>query len=100
MRRVGGQRHGDEITNAADIQNDLVWAFFEEAAAEESNHRLPVLPPTVAAVNERTEMVDGGRSAACARDRRGRNDRRCHRNEASIGMNDVYTDFGERTSNA
>jgi len=40
----GGERDGDEIADAADIEDDLIGALFEEAAAEESDHRMKVLP--------------------------------------------------------
>ena len=52
-----GKRDGDEIADAADIEDYLVRAFIEEAAAEESNHRWPVLPEEGGGVNART---DGG----------------------------------------
>jgi hypothetical protein len=38
-----GKRDGDEIPNAANIDNDLIRTFIEEAATEESDHRLKVL---------------------------------------------------------
>jgi hypothetical protein len=39
----GGKRNGNEIANAGDIENNLIGTFFEEAAAEESDHRMKVL---------------------------------------------------------
>jgi hypothetical protein len=39
----GGKRNGDEIANTGDIENDLIGTFFEEAATEESDHRMKVL---------------------------------------------------------
>src|SRR5258708_38123901 len=39
-----GERHGNQIADAADIENDLIGPFFEQTAAEESDHRLKVLP--------------------------------------------------------
>jgi len=36
----GGKRNGDEIANTGDIENDLIGTFFEQAAAEESDHRM------------------------------------------------------------
>ena len=38
-----GKRHGNEIADAADIQDDLIGPLFQEAAAQESNHRSRVL---------------------------------------------------------
>jgi hypothetical protein len=35
----------DEVANAADIDEDLVRAFFGEATAKLANHGRPVLPP-------------------------------------------------------
>jgi hypothetical protein len=35
----GGKGHGDEIADAADIQDDLIGPLFQEATAQESNHR-------------------------------------------------------------
>src|SRR5260370_33570414 len=39
-----GERHSNQIADAADIENDLIGPFFEQTAAEESDHRLKVLP--------------------------------------------------------
>jgi len=39
----GGKRHGDEIADAADVEDNLIGPLFEEAAAQESNHRNRVL---------------------------------------------------------
>ena len=39
------------MCNAADIENHLVGPFFEETPAEQSDHRLSVLPPESASVN-------------------------------------------------
>ena len=52
-----GKRDGNEIADAANVENYLVRAFIEETAAEESNHRWPVLPEEGGGVNART---DGG----------------------------------------
>ena len=41
--RIGGQRDGYQIADATNIENDLIGPFFQQASAEESNHRLPVL---------------------------------------------------------
>jgi len=38
-----GEGHGDEIADAANVQNDLIGPLFQEAAAQESNHRSRVL---------------------------------------------------------
>jgi hypothetical protein len=46
-RGEGGKRNRDEIANAANIEDDLIGSFFEETAAEESDHRRKVLPPSV-----------------------------------------------------
>ena len=42
-RRVRGKRDRDEIADAGNIEDDLIGAFLEEAAAEESDHRESVL---------------------------------------------------------
>jgi hypothetical protein len=42
-RGEGGERDRNEIADAADIENDLIGTFFEEAAAEKSDHRKKVL---------------------------------------------------------
>jgi PAS domain S-box-containing protein len=42
-RGKGGKRYGDEIADAANIENDLIGTLFEQAAAEESDHRKEVL---------------------------------------------------------
>src|SRR5258708_13228854 len=39
-----GERHSNQIADAADIENDLIGPFFEQTAAEKSDHRLKVLP--------------------------------------------------------
>jgi len=39
-----GKGHGNEIADAADIHDDLIGPLFQEAAAQESNHRSRVLP--------------------------------------------------------
>jgi hypothetical protein len=42
----GGKRgkwHGNQVADASDVENDLVGPFFEQAAAEESDHRIKVL---------------------------------------------------------
>ncbi len=39
-----GERHSNQIADAADIENDLIGPFFEQTAAEESDHRFKVLP--------------------------------------------------------
>jgi hypothetical protein len=41
----GRERDGNEIADPPNIEDDLIGTFFEEAAAEESDHRMPVLPP-------------------------------------------------------
>src|SRR5579872_2960551 len=46
-RGVGGKGDLNEIAHAADIDEDLVRAFFGEASAELANHGRPVLPPFV-----------------------------------------------------
>jgi len=46
-----GERHGNQIADAADIENDLIGPFFEQTATEESDHRLKVLPLGRAGVN-------------------------------------------------
>jgi hypothetical protein len=43
----GRKRNGNEIPDARNIEDDLIGAFFEEPAAEKSNHRKKVLPPFV-----------------------------------------------------
>jgi len=43
----GGKRHGNEIADAADVEDNLIGPLFQEAAAQESNHRSRVLPPEV-----------------------------------------------------
>ena len=43
-RGESGERNGDQIADAADIEDDLVGPFFQQAAAQESNHRKKVLP--------------------------------------------------------
>src|SRR6266478_4529484 len=43
-RGESGERHGDQISYAADIHHHLVGAFVGKPAAELSNHRPPVLP--------------------------------------------------------
>jgi hypothetical protein len=44
-RRKGGKRHGDEISDTANVKDDLIGTFFEEPATEKSDHRKKVLPP-------------------------------------------------------
>jgi len=44
---VGGERDLDEIAYAADIDQDLIRAFFGETSAELANHERSVLPPFV-----------------------------------------------------
>jgi hypothetical protein len=46
------KRDGHEIANAGNIEDYLVGTFFEEPAAQQSNHRVPVLPGRVGSVNE------------------------------------------------
>jgi hypothetical protein len=46
-----GKWHGNQIADAADVENDLVGPFFEQTAAKESDHRLKVLPPGRGGVN-------------------------------------------------
>src|SRR6202030_2053284 len=48
-----GEGYGDEIADAADIENDLIGPFFEQASAEESDHRMKVLPLGRGGVNAR-----------------------------------------------
>jgi hypothetical protein len=48
----GGEGDGDKIADTADVEDYLVGTFIEEAAAEESNHRWPVLPGEGGSVNE------------------------------------------------
>src|SRR5215468_12102377 len=38
-----GKRNGHEVANTADIENDLIGTLIEEAAAEQSDHRMKVL---------------------------------------------------------
>jgi hypothetical protein len=42
---VRGERDLDEVAYAADVDEDLVRAFFGEATAKLANHGRPVLPP-------------------------------------------------------
>jgi hypothetical protein len=42
---VRRKRDLDEISHAADINEDLVRTFFREASAKLANHGTPVLPP-------------------------------------------------------
>jgi hypothetical protein len=42
---VRRKRDLDEITHAADVNEDLVGTFFREASAKLAYHRKPVLPP-------------------------------------------------------
>jgi len=42
---IGGERDLDEIAYAADIDENLVRAFFGEASTKLANHGKPVLPP-------------------------------------------------------
>ena len=44
-RGIGRKGNLNEIAHAADIDEDLVWAFFGEASTELANHGRPVLPP-------------------------------------------------------
>ena len=60
----GGKWNGDEVADASDIEDDLIGTFFEEAAAEESDHRLPVLLVRLGGVNE---TRDGGWRRAARR---------------------------------
>src|ERR1700746_1705871 len=39
-----GKRHGNQVADSADVENNLIGSFFEQAAAEESDHRMKVLP--------------------------------------------------------
>jgi hypothetical protein len=39
-----GKRNGHEVANTADIENDLIGTLIEKAAAEQSDHRMKVLP--------------------------------------------------------
>lgn len=48
----GGEGNGDEIADAADIENDLIGALFEEATAKKSDHRMKVLPGKCDGVNK------------------------------------------------
>ena len=56
-RRESGKRDGNEIANATDVEDDLIGAFFEEAAAEESDHRMKVLPGERSGVNARRKRA-------------------------------------------
>src|SRR2546430_4468688 len=50
----GGKRgkwHGNQVAHAANIENDLIGSFFEQAAAKESDHRMKVLPLRSGGVN-------------------------------------------------
>jgi hypothetical protein len=42
-----GERHLNEIANAANINENLIRAFFGKASAKLANHGRPVLPPFV-----------------------------------------------------
>jgi hypothetical protein len=44
-RSKGRKGHGDEISDTANVKDDLIGTFFEEPAAEKSDHRKKVLPP-------------------------------------------------------
>src|SRR5258706_1281572 len=48
-----GEWHSNQIADAADIENDLIGPFFEQTAAEESDHRMQVLPRGRGGVNAR-----------------------------------------------
>jgi hypothetical protein len=43
--RKCGKRDGNKVADTTDVEDDLIRTFFEEAAAEKSNHRRKVLPP-------------------------------------------------------
>ena len=76
----GGERNGDEIADTANIEDNLIGTFFEEAAAEESDHRMKVLPVRLGGVNEtRDERIGEERRGGCARDRRGRRGCKCRK---------------------
>jgi hypothetical protein len=47
------KRDCDQIADAADVENNLIGSFFEQAAAEESDHRMQVLPCGRGGVNAR-----------------------------------------------
>jgi hypothetical protein len=49
----GGKRHSHEVANTTDIENDLIGTLIEEAAAEESDHRMKVLLVLGRSVNDR-----------------------------------------------
>jgi hypothetical protein len=50
-RGESGERHGNQIPDTSHIEDDLVWPFFEQAPAQESDHRVRVLPLGRAGVN-------------------------------------------------
>src|SRR5215469_12432070 len=48
-----GKRNGHEVANTADIENNLIGTLIEEAAAEQSDHRMKVLLVLGRSVNDR-----------------------------------------------
>ena len=46
-----GKRHCNQVADSADVENDLIGSFFEQAAAKESYHRMKVLPLRLGGVN-------------------------------------------------
>lgn len=67
----GRERDGDEIADATNIEDDLIGAFLEEAAAEESDHRMPVLPPYVRLSTRQQDRREERAKACSHRARRG-----------------------------